>query len=77
MLSDALRSASWRLFLLASGRSCVTLGCDVEVRPSSPLKGQGVFALRDLPKGTLLSRYTGRYYDSVDTWMWAPGAGEE
>merc|ERR1711964_5126 len=34
------------------------LGVDVEVR-ASPGKGKGVYALRDLPAETCLSRYTG------------------
>merc|ERR1719217_392749 len=36
----------------------LVLGRDVEVR-ESPGKGKGVFALRDLPEGCLLSRYEG------------------
>lgn len=36
----------------------VELGKDVELR-DSPGKGKGVFALRDIPSGSLLTRYTG------------------
>ena len=36
----------------------LSLGTDVEVR-SSPGKGMGLYALRDLPAGTLVTRYTG------------------
>ena len=34
-------------------------GTDYEIRPS-PGKGQGVFALREIPAGRLLGRYTGQ-----------------
>ena len=41
------------------------LGRDVEVR-TSPGKGRGVFAVRDLPAGRLLSRYTGKIYSEKE-----------
>ena len=37
------------------------LNRDVEVRPSFG-KGQGVFAMRDIPVGTVVARYNGKLY---------------
>lgn len=41
-----------------NGIALLVEGQDFEIRPSTG-KGLGVFALRDIPQGTLLGRYTG------------------
>lgn len=59
---SVLKSAATTLFyqsqIAREGRSPCRLGRDVEIQKNS--MGSGLYALRDLPEGTLIGRYTGK-----------------
>ena len=59
-LAALFTDACW--ILSGVGRGELTLGRDVEIR-QTPQKGRGIFALRPLPAGTFVGRYTGLLYD--------------
>jgi len=56
-----LSSISWAIWCVRNERLPLRLGQDVEVRPTGDVRGQGLFAMRDLDPGVLIERYTGKW----------------
>jgi hypothetical protein len=57
--------AVWQARCALVGSGELQLGKDIELRPSFG-KGMGVFALRNIPVETVLSRYSGQLYSVAE-----------